>query len=43
MAEDTGAIRQILANKYGDDGMTEEDTKESGIFDAEKFAGMDYN
>lgn len=43
MAEDTGAIRQILANKYGDDGMTEEDTKESGAFDAEKFEGMDYN
>ena len=43
MAEDTGAIRQILAKRYGDDGMAEEDTKESGIFDAEKFAGMDYN
>ena len=43
MAEDTGAIRQILANKYGDDGMTEEDTKESGIFDAKNFEGMDYN
>ena len=43
MAEDTGAIRQILANKYGDDGMTEEETKESGAFDAEKFEGMDYN
>ena len=43
MAEDTGAIRQILENEYGNDGMTKEDTKESGIFDAEKFAGMDYN
>lgn len=43
MAEDTGAIRQILANKYGDGGMTEEDTKESGAFDAENFEGMDYN
>ena len=32
MAEDTGAIRQILAKRYGDDGMTEEDTKESEIF-----------
>lgn len=42
MAEDVGAMRQILANKYGDDGMTKEDTEESGIFDAEKFAGMDY-
>ena len=43
MAEDTGAIRQILANKYGEDGMDEKDTKESGAFNAEKFAGMDYN
>lgn len=43
MAEDTGAIRQILANKYGEGGMNEKDTKESGAFDAEKFAGMDYN
>lgn len=43
MAEDTGAIRQILANKYDEDGMDEKDTKESGAFDAEKFAGMDYN
>ena len=43
MALDVGAMRQILANKYGDDGMTEEDTEDSGIFDAEKFAGMDYN
>ena len=42
-AEDTGAIRQILANKYGEDGMDEKDTKESGAFNAEKFAGMDYN
>ena len=43
MAEDTEAIRQILANKYGEDGMDEKDTKESGAFNAEKFAGMDYN
>lgn len=43
MAEDTGAIRQILANKYGEDGMDKKDTDESGAFDAEKFAGMDYN
>ena len=43
MAEDTGAIRQILANKYGEDGMDEKDTDESGVFEAEKFAGMDYN
>ena len=43
MAEDTGAIRQILANKYGEDGMDEKDTDESGVFDAEKIAGMDYN
>ena len=43
MAEDTGAIRQILANKYGEDGMDEKDTDESGAFNAEKFAGMDYN
>ena len=43
MADDTGAIRQILANKYGEDGMDEKDTKESGAFNAEKFAGMDYN
>ena len=43
MALDVGAMRQILANKYGDDGMTEEDTEDSGVFDAEKFAGMDYN
>lgn len=43
MAEDTGAIRKILTNKYGEDGMDEKDTKESGAFNAEKFAGMDYN
>lgn len=43
MADDTGAIRRILANKYGEGGMDEEDTKESGAFNAEKFAGMDYN
>ena len=43
MAEDTGAIRQILTNKYGEDGMDKKDTKESGAFNAEKFAGMDYN
>lgn len=42
MALDVGAMRQILANKYGDDGMTEEETEDSGVFDAEKFAGMDY-
>lgn len=43
MALDVGAMRQILANKYGDDGMTEEDTEDSGVFDAKKFEGMDYN
>lgn len=43
MAEDTGAIRQILANKYGEAGMDEEDVGKSGAFDPEKFAGMDYN
>ena len=43
MADDTGAIRKILTNKYGEDGMDEKDTKESGAFNAEKFAGMDYN
>ena len=43
MAEDTGAIRQILANKYGEEGMDEKDTEESGAFDAKNFAGMDYN
>ena len=43
MADDTGAIRKILTNKYGEDGMDEKDIKESGAFDAEKFAGMDYN
>ena len=43
MADDTGAIRQILANKYDEDGMDKKDTKESGAFNAEKFAGMDYN
>lgn len=43
MADDTGAIRKILTNKYDEDGMDEKDTKESGAFNAEKFAGMDYN
>ena len=43
MAEDTGAIRQILANKYGEDGMDKKDVDESGAFDPEKFASMDYN
>ena len=43
MADDTGAIRRILANKYGESGMDEKDVDESGAFDPEKFAGMDYN
>ena len=43
MALDVGAMRQILENEHGEYGMTEEDTKESGIFDAKNFEDMDYN
>lgn len=43
MVQDTGTIREILENKYGDQGIDKKTVKDDSLYSSEKFDGMDIN
>ena len=43
MVQDTGTIREILENKYGDQGIDKKTIKDDSLYSSEKFDGMDIN
>lgn len=43
MVQDTGTIREILENKYGDQGIDKKTVGDNSLYSSEKFDGMDIN
>lgn len=43
MVQDTGAIRGILENKYGDQGIDKKTVEDDSLYSSEKFDSMDIN
>lgn len=43
MVQDTGTIREILENKYGDQGIDKKTVGGNSLYSSEKFDGMDIN
>ena len=43
MVQDTGTIREILENKYGDQGIDKKTVEGNSLYSSEKFDGMDIN
>lgn len=43
MVQDTGTIREILENKYGDQGIDKKTVENDSLYSSEKFDGMDIN